>query len=121
MSLPGETIIVINGEPRALRLTLGALAEIEQTIGGGDFETLRERLKAPSAGDLLLILHALMVGGGERLTVDLLKASDIDFRAAARAIGKAFRGLEPEPGAPPGKPEARRSRGRRGSAPESSQ
>jgi hypothetical protein len=91
--LPGDADILINGERRRLRLTLGALAHLEAAIGGGDFERLRERLKAPSASDLLLILHALLQGGGATMTLDLLKASDVDFAAAARAIGEAFRAL----------------------------
>lgn len=52
-----------------------------------------ERLKSPSAADLLYILHALILGGGAPMTLELLKSSDIDFPAAAAAIGKAFRAL----------------------------
>lgn len=135
LKLPGDADILINGERRRLRLTLGALAHMEAEIGGGDFETLRERLKRPSACDLLLVLHALLAGGGTRMALDILKASDVDFAEAARAIGAAFRALAedrgefapgpgaaidmaPTPrfpreraaGAAPGKPDPRRRR-----------
>ena len=98
MRLPGDADILIDGERHRLRLTLGALAHMEAEIGGGDFEKLRERLKAPSASDLLLVLHALLAGGGSRMTLDILKASDVDFAAAAAAIGEAFRALADERG-----------------------
>jgi hypothetical protein len=91
--LPGDAELIINGERRVLRLTLGALCAMEQTLGGGDFATLLERLKTPRAADLLLILHALIAGGGAPMTLELLKSADIDFAAAASAIGKAFRAL----------------------------
>jgi hypothetical protein len=96
--LPGDADILINGERHRLRLTLGALAHMEAEIGGGDFEKLRERLKRPSASDLLLVLHALLAGGGTRIALDILKASDVDFAAAAAAIGEAFRALADERG-----------------------
>ncbi|MEZ5929056.1 MAG: gene transfer agent family protein [Parvularculaceae bacterium] len=95
MNFPGETEITINGEKHKLRLTLGALAEMEEALGG-DFASLSERLKSPRVADLLIVLHALLVGGGAKLTLELLKASDVDFAAAAEAIGKAFRAFDPE-------------------------
>lgn len=98
MKLPGDADILINGQRHRLRLTLGALAHMETEIGEGDFEKLRERLKRPSASDLLLVLHALLAGGGTRMAFDILKASDVDFAAAAKAIGEAFRALADERG-----------------------
>ena len=95
MKFPGETEITINDEKHKLRLTLGALAEMEEALGG-DFASLSERLKSPRVADLLIVLHALLVGGGAKLTLELLKASDVDFAAAAEAIGKAFRAFDPE-------------------------
>jgi hypothetical protein len=94
MKFPGETDIVINGKSYTLRLTLGALAEIENAFGG-DFSALSERFKTPRIADLLLVLYALIRGGGADMTLDLLKASDVDFNAAAKAIGEAFRAFDP--------------------------
>lgn len=112
---PGEAEILVNGEPKRLRLTLGALAELEETLGGGDFGALRARLASPNARDLLLILNALIAGGGAPIAFEVLKRADIDFAAAARAIAETFRGLAGEDG--PGKPEGERpaSPGRNGS------
>lgn len=98
LKLPGDADILINGARHRLRLTLGALAHMEAEIGEGDFEKLRERLKRPSASDLLLVLHALLAGGGTRIALDILKASDVDFAAAAEAIGAAFRALAEDRG-----------------------
>lgn len=85
--------IVIDGETRALKLTLGALAEIESALGGGDFEALKARLASPRVSDLLVILRALIAGGGAGVTLEALKAADIDFAQAAAAIAEAFRAL----------------------------
>jgi len=103
----GDARITINGEQKTLRLTLGALADIEDALGG-DFEALKARLKRPRISDLILILHALLGGGGTPLAIEALKASDIDLPEAARAIAKAFESLNAEaPGAQaPGKPQA---------------
>ncbi len=123
----GETALCINGEPHGLCLTLGALAEIETALGGGDFNALKKRLENPCVGDLLVILHALLKGGGSSLTFEALKASHVDFSQAAAAIAGAFHALngEEEPSAP-GKPlpaaaasqAAASPRGRNGSPPE---
>ena len=115
MMFPGETEITINGEKHKLRLTLGALAEMEEALGG-DFASLSERLKAPRVADLLIVLHALLVGGGTKLTLELLKASDVDFAASDGAIGKAFRAFDPENmSASPKKTDAARCHGASGS------
>lgn len=94
--------ITINGVATPLRLTLGALATIETALGG-DAETLSERLKKPRVSDILLILHALIGGGGGALTLEALKASDIDIAEAARAVAKAFSTLGEEGDDAPGK------------------
>lgn len=90
---PGDSRLLINGEPRTLRLTLGALAALEETLGEGDFATLQKRLEAPRVADLLVILSALLKGGGFAISVEALKASDVDLAEAARAIATAFRAL----------------------------
>ncbi|MFQ5563876.1 MAG: gene transfer agent family protein [Parvularculaceae bacterium] len=113
--------IKINGETRPLRLTLGALADIEAAFGG-DFEALKARLESPRVGDLLVILHALLKGGGAALTIEALKAADIDFAEAGAAIARAFAAFSAEQETPPGKPQGEKvaSPGATGSPPESS-
>ncbi len=90
---PGDADIVINGERCVLRLTLGALASLEETLGQGDFEALQKRLSTPRLADLLIILQALLAGGGVRLSLEALKASDVDLAAASRAVARAFAAL----------------------------
>ncbi len=92
----GDAFLLINGEAKILRLTLGALAALEENLGGGDFAALQKKLETPRVADLLLILQALLQGGGLALSLDALKASDIDLSDAASAIAKAFRSLHPE-------------------------
>lgn len=92
----GDAAIIINGEAKTLRLTLGALASLEESLGGGDFSTMQRRLEAPRVSDLLVILQALLQGGGAIVSLDALKASDIDLGDAAAAIAKAFSFLHPE-------------------------
>lgn len=101
-----DPVLIINGEEARLRLTLGALARIEQELGGGDFATARARLSALSVADLLFILHALLEGGGAKTSMEALKAADIDVGEAARAVAAAFRALDPGADETPGKPKA---------------
>ena len=100
----GDVRIKINGEEKTLRLTLGALAEIEQVLGGGDLENLKERLRAPRIGDIIVIIHALLTGGGAGMALETLKASDLDLVEASRAVAEAFEALGG--GEAPGKPPA---------------
>jgi hypothetical protein len=93
----GDATVVINGEAKTLRLTLGALAALEERLGSGDFSTMQKRLEAPRIADLLVILEALMKGGGNPATLSQLSASDLDLAEAARAIAAAFRALSPAP------------------------
>ncbi len=89
----GESAITINGETHRLCLTLGALAEIEASLGGGSLDKLQTRLRNPGLADILAILHALLRGGGAGLTLEALKMSDIDLAGAVAAIADAFRVL----------------------------
>ncbi len=86
----GDAAITINGETKTLRLTLGALAALEETIGEGDFAALEKKLGNPRIADLLLVLQALLKGGGFSVSIEALKASDIDLGKAAIAIAAAF-------------------------------
>lgn len=88
----GDIPIVINGEEKTLRLTLGALADIEAAFGG-DAEAMKARLQRPRVSDIILILHALLGGGGAAMTLEALKASDINLTDAAKAVAKAFESL----------------------------
>ncbi len=86
----GEVSAVIAGTPRRLCLTLGALAEIETAFGTDGWEALSERLRKLSPSDLVTVLAALLRGGGEGETAQVLGALAVDFREAASAVAAAF-------------------------------
>lgn len=58
----GEVEVVLGGERRTLCLTLGALAAMEAGLGVSGFAALAERLRTMSAGDLAVVLGALLPG-----------------------------------------------------------
>lgn len=92
---PGDAHVRVNGEAVTLRLTLGALAELEDRLGGGDFSTLARRLEKTGVGNLLILLEALSAGGGRRLSARELETAEIDLAEAAGAAAKAFAALAP--------------------------
>lgn len=85
----GEATAVLAGAERRLCLTLGALAEIETGLGVAGVAGLAERMRALSARDLMVVLAALLRGGGEALA-DGLASAAVDPREAAQAVAKAF-------------------------------
>jgi len=86
----GEVSVVLAGEARRLCLTLGALAEIETGLQVIGLAGLSERMRALSAGDLLVVLAALLRGGGERELAAGLADAAVDPREAAQAVARAF-------------------------------
>lgn len=51
---------------------------------------LAERMKALSARDLMVVLAALLRGGGDGALADELARAPVDPREAAEAVAKAF-------------------------------
>ncbi|RIJ65393.1 gene transfer agent family protein [Brevundimonas sp. LPMIX5] len=86
----GEVVANLAGAERTLCLTLGALAEIETGLGVTGVAALAERLRSLSARDLMVVLAALLRGGGEVALADGLKTALVDPREAAEAVAKAF-------------------------------
>ena len=86
----GEVVARLAGVERKLCLTLGALAEIETGLGVAGMAALAERMKALSARDLMVVLTALLRGGGEVALADGLASAPVDPREAAEAVAKAF-------------------------------
>lgn len=82
----GEVVVDLGGTPCRLCLTLGALAEIETGLGVEGLAAVAERMKALSARDLMVVLGALMRGGGQTET----DVAAVDPRAAAKAVARAF-------------------------------
>ena len=91
----GEIAAIIDGEERVLCLTLGALAELEARLGGGDLMGLGERFASGrvSARDLIVILGAGLRGGGNAVTDDDLARMAVEggLRGAAEAAARLLR------------------------------
>ncbi|WP_163849680.1 gene transfer agent family protein [Pseudooceanicola aestuarii] len=94
----GEVAIVVNGKRRVMKLTLGALAELEAGLGEDSLVALVERFEtgAFAAGDILALLVAGLRGGGwQGRTEDLLSA-EIEggpveaARRAGELLARAF-------------------------------
>lgn len=90
-AIRGEVTADLAGGRRKLCLTLGALAEIESGLGVAGMEALAARLGNMSAGDLMVVLAALLRGGGELELAHGLAKAAIDPKAAAGAVAEAFR------------------------------
>lgn len=89
----GEVLSPLSGEPRRLCLTLGGLAEIETALGLEAASALGERLRSPSARDLMVVLGALLRGGGESAFAEALPTAAVDPAEAVAAIAAAFSAL----------------------------
>lgn len=94
----GEVELTLDGERRRLKLTLGALAELESTLATGTLIDLVERFEAGkySTRDVLALIVAGLRGGGwQGQGKDLLQA-DISggpieaARIAAQLLAVAF-------------------------------
>ncbi|WP_297801117.1 GTA-gp10 family protein [uncultured Brevundimonas sp.] len=87
----GEVSVELAGARRRLCLTLGALAEMEAGLGVVGMGALAERMGSMSAGDLMVVLAALLRGGGEGELADGLARAAVEPKAAAEAVAAAFR------------------------------
>ncbi|MDO9610184.1 MAG: GTA-gp10 family protein [Brevundimonas sp.] len=81
----GEAGVMLGGVRRRVCLTLGALAEIETGLAVEGLAAVAERMKLLSARDLMVVLAAVLRGGGEALDV-----AGVEPREAARAVAAAF-------------------------------
>lgn len=73
----GEVALTIDGQPHVLRLTLGALAELETALGEDSLIALVERFEAGrfSSRDVLALIVAGLRGGGwQGSAADLMQA-----------------------------------------------
>lgn len=94
----GEVALVVGGERRVAKLTLGALAELEAALEVPSLVALVERFEggAFSARDVLMVLAAGLRGGGWQGTAADLAKADTGLapmaaaRAAAELLARAF-------------------------------
>ncbi len=94
----GEVALVIDGERRRLKLTLGALAELETALGADSLVALVERFEAGrfSTRDVLALILAGLRGGGWQGGAEALLTAEIGggpvaaAQAAAQLLARAF-------------------------------
>ncbi len=86
----GEAGLRIDGQVRRLCLTMGALAQIESALETSSLDDLSARLRHLSAADVLAVLGALLMGGGNPLARQELISAHIDPAETAAAIAEAF-------------------------------
>lgn len=87
----GDVPVTLDGVERRLRLTFGALAEIETALGVSALDELGARLARMSANDVRVVLAALLRGAGYDSAAERVNAARVDLKEAARAISAAFR------------------------------
>ena len=94
----GEVALVIDGERHRLKLTLGALAELEAGLEAGTLMELVQRFEAGafSSRDVLALIVAGLRGGGWQGQARDLLAAEIAggpmgaARVAAELLARAF-------------------------------
>ena len=94
----GEVALAIDGQRRVLKLTLGALAALEDELGAGSLMALVERFEGGSysSRDVLALIVAGLRGGGEQASGETLMTAEIEggpmaaARAAAQLLARAF-------------------------------
>ncbi len=91
----GEVSVPIDGQPHALCLTLGALAEMLDALDCVSLGALAARLGTMTPQDGTIVLGALLRGAGEAQQAGLLSceteiAARIGWPVAAHAIARAF-------------------------------
>ncbi len=94
----GEVALTINGQRHVLKLTLGALAELEDGLGEDTLVSLISRFENGqfSSRDVLGLIVAGLRGGGWRGASDALLQAEIEggaieaARVAAQLLVRAF-------------------------------
>lgn len=99
----GEIAAMIDGRPATLRLTLGALAELEDGMGAEGLADLADRVEGGRmrARDVIAVLTAGLRGAGRETTAGEVGAMSFAggaagaAAAATRLLTVAFTGVEP--------------------------
>lgn len=94
----GDVTLTLDGQTHVMRLSLGALAELEAELGEASLVGLVERFESSSfsSADVLALLEAGLKGGRCGVSKDQLLHADIDggpmaaASAAAELLARAF-------------------------------
>ncbi len=91
----GEVSVELNGKAHLMRLPLGILAELEESLGAESLVQLVERFEqgAFRAKDVLVLLAAGLKGAGSEISADLLAVAEFAGGAvgAAKAAARLLR------------------------------
>nr|WP_280517634.1 gene transfer agent family protein [Falsirhodobacter halotolerans] len=98
----GEVALILDGERRVAKLTLGALAELEAAMQADSLVSMIQRFEegAFTTRDVLAVVVAGLRGGGWRGTASDLMTLEIGggageaARIAARLLARAFAPFE---------------------------
>ena len=76
----GEVGLILNGEARNMRLTLGALAELEASLEAESLVDLIDRFESGAfrAGDLVALILASLHGAGNGISREEFLAAEIE-------------------------------------------
>ncbi len=98
----GEVKIVVDDQPRTMRLSLGAIAALEDQLGAQSMVEMVELFEVGKfkTRDLLLLLWAGLNGGGWDVSIEQIERSQVSggpieaTKAAAQLLAVTFGGLE---------------------------
>jgi tail tube GTA-gp10-like protein len=89
----GDSELVAGGQSLVMRLTLGALSEIEDGLGaGGGLAGIAGGLKSLASKDIALVASALLKGGGYDISPAEVMHLETDVGTLVGAITGAFQG-----------------------------
>jgi len=94
----GEVVLGVDGQHHRMKLTLGALAELEEELDEASLMALVQRFEGGSFStrDVLALLCAGLRGGGVDMDPDVLGRAQIEggplraAQAAAELLARAF-------------------------------
>ena len=86
----GDSELVAVNQHYTMRLTLGALAEIEDALGVSSLGEIATRLRTLATSDIAAVASALLRGGGHNISASDVLALDCDLGSIVRAIAGAF-------------------------------
>ena len=89
-TIRGQVSLTLEGQSFPLCLTLGALAEIEAGLKLDRLSDIDARLKQPCVEDLIIVLCALIRGGGADMSDADLRQMSVNFSDVASAISNTF-------------------------------
>ncbi len=85
---PGDVALIVDEKPVNLRLTLGALAELEQRLNVPNIASLATRIASPAAADILVMLQVLSKAGGTPLDPS---TAPVNISEMMQAIASVFK------------------------------